>query len=316
MLSNNEANRVRVSYPPVQVKLTTPFRETIRAMAMRDELLANQRRWAEANELTTDPRGYLPSYSANLWRPLSTVAMRCYDRGSGSELRPGRTRQAKMCALHSSSALVANVFDYWSERDARPLFQALGADEPDESIQFEVQFPTGLAGEPPNLDIAVRLRSGTTLAIESKFCEWLTPKSGSKPPFKDKYFAPVADRWSRACLPNCQQLANEMQARTERFAHLDAPQLLKHALGLGTTLKGQFALWYLWYDSCSPEADRHRHEIDRFAARVGDELRFRALTYQELFEALSQRCGAESSAYLAYLRGRYFQNAGGEQGLE
>src|SRR5690349_3745831 len=140
-------------------------------MSTRDALLANQRRWAIEQTLTIDERGYLSSYGANLWRPLSATAMRCYDRGSGSELRPGTSHPAKMSALHSSSALVANVFDYWSERDAAPLLEALGGGAADESLRFEAQFPTGLDGIPPNLDIVVRLRSGDTLAIESKFCE-------------------------------------------------------------------------------------------------------------------------------------------------
>jgi hypothetical protein len=277
-------------------------------MSTRDALLASQRRWAGARKLTVDERGYLPSYTDNLWRPLSLTAMECYDRGSGSELRPGRSRPAKMCALHSSSALVANVFDYWSERNTAPLLEALGAGLADEPPRFEAQFPTGLDGNPPNLDITVRLRTGTTLAIESKFCEWVTPKSAAKPPFKDKYFFPVPDLWARAGLPLSQRLASAIQGSDERFAHLDAPQLLKHALGLGMNLKDQFELWYLWYDWPSPESEKHRAEIERFESRVGLELRFRALTYQELFRALSERCGGEHADYLEYLRRRYFEN--------
>lgn len=272
-------------------------------------MLADQRRWAIEQQITFDERGYLQSYHANLWRPLSAVAVRCYDRGSGSELRPGKARRAKMSALHSSSALVANVFDYWSERDAAPLLEALGVGAAEEAPCFEAQFPTGLEGNPPNLDVAVRLRSGETLAIESKFCEWLAPKSSSKPPFKDKYFSPTADLWERAGLPHCQQLANDMQFKPERFRHLDAPQLLKHALGLATNLKQQFALWYLWYDWPSRESEKHGREVEVFAARVGRELRFRALTYQELFRGLRQRCRGEHTAYAGYLQGRYFRDA-------
>src|SRR5688572_10042444 len=100
-------------------------------------------------------RAYLPSYRTNLWRPLSATAMGCYDRGSGSELKPGKSRRAKMSALHSSSALVANVFDYWCERDATPLLAALDVGEAENPFRFEAQFPTGLEGNPPNLDVAI-----------------------------------------------------------------------------------------------------------------------------------------------------------------
>lgn len=277
-------------------------------MSTREGVLAQQRRWANEHQKIADERGYLRSYGANLWRPLSAVAMRCYGGGSGGELRPGRSRPAKMSALHSSSALVANVFDYWSERDAAPLLEALGAGAADETPQFEVTFPTGLEGNPPNLDVAVRLRTGDTLAIESKFCEWMTPKSSSKPPFKDKYFSPIANLWWRAGLPHCQQLADDMQSGALQFMHLDAPQLLKHALGLGTNLKQRFALWYLWYDWPSRESEKHRRELELFAARVGGELRFRALTYLELFHALRQRCRGDHSSYAEYLQDRYFRN--------
>jgi hypothetical protein len=214
-----------------------------------------------------------------------------------------------MSALHSSSALVANVFDYWCERDAEPLLDALGAGEAEKPLRFEAQFPTGLDGKPPNLDIAIHLRSGLTLGIESKFCEWLKPKSSSRPPFKEKYFSPVPEIWSRANLPHCQHLANEIQRRAQRFAHLDVPQLLKHALGLATKLRDQFALWYLWYDWPSPESEKHHAEIERFTSEVSAELRFRALTYQELFRRMGPRCDGDHAAYAAYLRSRYFENA-------
>ena len=86
----------------------------------------------------------------------------------------GRTRPAKMKALHSSSALAVNFFDLWTGRDPDPLKKALNLDKEILDIQFERQYPTGLAGNPPNLDVALDLEGGLTLAIESKFSEWLT----------------------------------------------------------------------------------------------------------------------------------------------
>lgn len=159
------------------------IRQHMKRNSTKEELLTRQRAWATNAGMAVDTRGYLPSYTANLRKPLSLAAKASFDIGSGSELRDGKTRPAKMRALHSSSALVVNVFDYWCERDTSPLMEALEVGAATEPPHFEAQFPTGLQGVPPNLDVAICLRSGITLAIESKFCEWLTPKSLAKPSF-------------------------------------------------------------------------------------------------------------------------------------
>ena len=75
-----------------------------------------------------------------------------------------------MRALHSSSALAANLFDYWTERDKSPLLAALGVDAKGEtSLDFEARFPTGLGGTPPHLDVAMRRSTGSVVAVEAKF---------------------------------------------------------------------------------------------------------------------------------------------------
>jgi len=275
----------------------------------RDTLLALQRRWAEDANIAVDGRGYVTSYASNLWKPLSLAAKTSFDLGGGSELRDGKTRPAKMRALHSSSALAVNVFDYWSVRDPTPLLEALEIGAATEPPHFEAQFPTGLEGKPPNLDVAIRLASGITFAIESKYCEWLTPKLVFKPPFKAKYFAPISDLWRRVGLSECQSLADDVQGKVERFVYLDVPQLLKHALGLATNVQQHFSLCYLYYDWPSAESEAHQLEVDRFAARVGRELRFRAITYQTLFRRLSHECGPRDDEYIGYLRSRYFKDA-------
>ena len=75
-----------------------------------------------------------------------------------------------MRALHSSSALAANLFDYWTERDKSPLLAALGVDAKGEtSLDFEARFPTGLGGTPPHFDMAMRRSTGFVVAVEAKF---------------------------------------------------------------------------------------------------------------------------------------------------
>lgn len=172
-------------------------------MSTRHELLARQRRWAEAAGHVVDERGYLPSVEANLFRPLSELAQRDFAHGSGSELVGTPTRPAKMRALHSSSALAVNVFDFWHGRDAGPLLRALGIDGELAALRFEAQFPTGLGGTPPNLDVALDLADGTVVAIESKFSEWLTPKSPNHQQLSAAYFKAGAGVWARRGLPGC-----------------------------------------------------------------------------------------------------------------
>jgi hypothetical protein len=274
-------------------------------MSPVDDIIARQRAWAVSRELI-DTEGYLPTVEANLRADLSPAAQLAFERGDGAELKDSRTRLAKMRALHSSSALVVNVFDYWPTRDTTRLGAALGFNSGIQSIEFEAQFPTGLDGNPPNLDLALVLSEGITVGIESKFTEWLHAKSPQRAAFKPKYFPKANGLWESRGLRQSQALAQAMSDGVKLYRYLDAAQLLKHALGLATQLAGKFALLYVHLDWPCPEADLHRSEIQDFSSLVGSELRFRALTYQEVYKRLSTRADPVDEEYLAYLGGRYF----------
>ena len=220
-------------------------------------------------------------------------------------MQPARRLPPKLHALHSSAALVANVFDYWSDRDGTPLVAALGFAGRCSELRFEAQFPSGLPGDPPTVDLLVQLDLGRPVAVESKFSEWLDRRPRNKAVFKTKYFPPGRALWAEHGLPRCQALAEALQARTERFRHLHAAQLLKHALGLAVAAPTGFSLCYLYYDWPCRESAAHREEIERLAARIAGELEFSALTYQELYRRLHASRVAEP-AYLEYLRSRYF----------
>lgn len=274
-------------------------------MSSKDDLKIQQLHWAESSGREPDSRGYLQIVEDNLWKPLSTATRLAFENGSGSELEDGPTRPAKMKALHSSSALAVNVFDFWSERDATPLMHALGIEAELKSLSFETQYPTGLKGNPPNLDVVLELSSGSVIAIESKLSEWLTPKPKNKEAFKSKYFPLGNELWRQRGLPESQTLAVEIYKKIEAFKFLNAPQLLKHALGLANQLSNQFSLYYLYYDWPGPESEAHWAEVARFAERVGAELRFRALTYQEVYGRLCTYDVVDPE-YLSYLESRYF----------
>ena len=259
-----------------------------------------QRAWAKSRGLPFDSSGYLRDVGANLWRPLSAEACAGFGRGAGSELA------RHMKALHSSSALVANFFDYWTLRDKAPLLSALGVDDDSAvSLNFEAQFPTGLGGTPPHLDVALRLSSCAVVAIEGKLTEPLQRSTKGKSKFEPSYFPCSGGLWTQRGLPACQTLAEELHEGQHRFGFLDPGQLLKHALGLATQLGDRFSLYYVYYDCSGERSETHKTEIGHFARLVGHELRFKALTYQDVYGKLRASNQADPE-YLEYLGSRYF----------
>jgi restriction endonuclease-like protein len=294
-------------------------------LSPRKDLERQQRRWADSAGIDYDARGFVRDPDANLRVPLaaSTRAAFLY----GTELTPRKNQPARISALHSSAALVANVFDHWSARDAAPLGAALGLGLDGERIRlaFEEPLATGVEGDPPLSDIVLRCESGRIVAIESKFGEWLARRSSNRLDLKPKYFAGGSAIWEEAGLPRCQRLAEDLRLGRERFKHLHAAQLLKHALGLARETRAGVsivdradnsvseagagsmrALRYLYYEWPHGPAVAHRAELECFADRVGGEIRFSASTYQDLYRALEADARVDR-AYLDYLRARYFR---------
>lgn len=281
-------------------------------MTSKRKLIRQQRRWAQSVGLQPDSRGYLETAEQNLWRPLSPAALAAFNRGSRSELKETPRRPAKMRALHSSAALAVNVFDYWTGQDARPMLQALNLESTLKSLDFERQFPTGLTGTPPNLDVTLELSSGQLIAIESKFTEWMTPKPRNKRALKDKYFESGRTVWNEVGLPACQALATNLYEGALHFRYLDAAQLLKHALGIATQHRGEFALCYVYFDVPSNRSMQHQQEIRELGSAVDKELGFVAVSYQKMFRTLKAFEDSNTS-YISYLDSRYFCLRTGEK---
>ncbi len=279
-------------------------------MSSKTELLFQQRQWAEGHGLSPDNRGYLATVEENLYQSMNESTKVAFENGSGSELLDTRSRPAKMKALHSSSALAVNFFDSWLGNDTSAIGSVLGLSADITAIKFEEQYPTGLSGNPPNLDVVLELSDGHIIGLESKFSEWLTPKSKSNVPFKPKYFPGEQGLWEGRLLPRSQHLARAINEADELFRYLDAPQLLKHTLGMATQLGNRFSLFYIYYDCSGPESVTHRQEIERFSSLVDAHLGFRAFSYQELFAALNERSGTDEN-YMAYMGTRYFNYATG-----
>jgi hypothetical protein len=266
-------------------------------------ILAQQRSWAATQGIPFDEEGYTPSVRLNLFRPMDADTLGDYERGRGSETR-SRNKRPKMCALHSSAALACNVFDYWRRKDLSLIAKTLGLTEVPRSLSFEAQFPTGLPGNPPNLDVLLTRNGSPVLAIESKFTEpYGSPKKGQR--FKEKYFPPDPPGvWVRRGLQRCQSLADRLQSGGTVFWRLDAAQLLKHMLGLACQDK-DVRLLYLWYEHPGAEAAEHRQEIEQFGNALGPELGFRSLTYQEMLGDMLPQLDAQAAEYARYLSDRY-----------
>lgn len=265
-----------------------------------------QRNWANARELAIDQYGYLPDHNSNLFLPLSAGFAAALEAAGGGETTPRRHMPPKIRAVHSSVVLAINVFQYWEDRTGPELPRALGFDGELAAVQIEQQYSSGLKGMPPTLDVSLTLNDGPLVAIESKFTEWMTRKKADLPRLRDKYLRP-GTLWDDIGLPRCQQLAAAIAAGAETFLQLDAPQLLKHALGLGTSAARPFALMYLYHDyaNTAAMADRHREEIARFTGLVDDRLGFAAMSYQQLIAGLAATPGVDSD-YVHYLQERYY----------
>ena len=209
--------------------------------------------------------------------------------------------RCKAQALHSSVILACNFFDYWRLRDLRPLAAVFDTD-PLSGLAFEQRFPTGLRGTPPNLDVVLYEERGGGLAIESKFTEPFVSKT--KVALKAKYFE-NGGMWRQAGLRECQALADELRDNPAVFEFLDAPQLLKHILGLAAA--GSWRLCCLWYQPAGFMGEQHEIELIRFTERIGgDAIRFSSMPYQHAFSRLREILGSEHAEDQTYLEDRYF----------
>jgi len=173
-------------------------------------------------------------------------------------------------------------------------------------MRFEAICPTPVGGIPPHLDVEFTGTQVRSLVVESRFTE--TYRRHTRRRMKRVYISkPLL--WPG--LPSCEALAkliyNEQKGRTS-FEYLDAPQLLKHILGLNYESRFKeegFTLLYLWYEIPSLEADKHRSEIESFRKAVGQDIDFQASAYKELFRRIGGIAGIDES-YISYLRVRYF----------
>src|SRR5947209_926083 len=98
--------------------------------AIYQALTGQQRLWAVQRGLALDSKwhDYVTRCEDNLFQPLSPETNKEYEEGAGVELKPQADgKPPKLFALHSSTALVCNLFDYWRHRDVPVIASPCGA---------------------------------------------------------------------------------------------------------------------------------------------------------------------------------------------
>jgi hypothetical protein len=281
-------------------------------------ILTKQTEWAKNRGIaligSKCERGY-PSYvrqvNDNLFQPLLPEVLDALSNGDGNELgSPGSP--GKMQAVHSSSALGVNVFQYWMSVSEVPVIAAAcglcrrGSSAPSE-LKFEEKYAINdNFGVHPNIDIVIHNRQADKiqrLAIECKFSEaYGAHKHGG---IKNRYLVECGTLWDD--IPNLRKFAETICPDDSDFRHLHPAQLIKHILGLKRSFgRNGFRLLYLWYDVVGEEGSRHRDEINQFAAIAkGDGVMFHSLSYQDLICGMANQLRSEHEAYISYLTERY-----------
>ena len=320
-----------------------------------DLILVQQQEWATDKTLVSGKiidgkeckdKNYLETIEDNLFPIDETKGLRpenikAYNKGGGSETKT-ITHRPKMSALHSSSALVVNLCQYWQNQEINktPLLIALGLVNDndkvgDVKIKFEeklqIKYEDGkiiknVKFGTPNLDVMIEF-DDKVIAIESKFTEPYINESDKNSEMQDSYIKKES-LWKE--IPHIEKLANAIHAQNYQIENckikesievlrktkrLDAAQLIKHILGLRTdnekiSKDKKITLLYLWYDvPGTEEAKEHQEEIEAFASIAkADGINFRHITYQKVIENLDKKEYKnieKFEEYIKYLKNRY-----------
>ena len=238
-----------------------------------------------------DAKGYACQWQENVLdcMPITAIAE---DFGSGA----GRELENKLCAAHSSTALVINTFGRWrTEPESLRIAGVSGF----RNIQFEMTFPTGLGGTPPHLDLFAD--GDSIVAVESKCTEWMDSKPALFSYSYDRLLGSLGDSvWF--------DVMQELRGKPDRYLFLDAAQLVKHAFGLLKRFGSrEIRLVYLYWEPANdhdwPECRRHRGEAEELARMVANStVRLIPMSYQELWEEWEL---AGSPPHLPLLKKRY-----------
>jgi len=284
-------------------------------MNAHEYILSKQIQWAYRNNIVLigskgnrGRKAYTKKLDDNLFEPLIPEVRSDFEKADRGELSGN---PCKMQAVHSSSALGVNIFQYWKKINQVPAIATAcrfcnTGNASSRDINFEVKLPISKKFlRSPNIDIVINNSPKSrfkVFAIECKFSEayYLRTHSGVSP----KYIE--LDRvWNN--IPNLLELAKEISPDDNRFTHLHPAQLIKHILGLKEKFgKNKFRLLYLWYDTIGPESAKHHKEINEFTKITKEDgIHYHAMSYQDLIIKLTKDYRNIHRDYIDYISGRY-----------
>ncbi len=253
---------------------------------------------------------YTEKLEDNLFESLTKSTQTQFESGDGGEIYDSANSVAKMKALHSSSAIAVNIFQYWDKKNK--VYQVAHAcglcnkgNQAAERIKFEEKFSISkLFQFGPNIDVVIENNAKgqhKIFAIECKFSEaYGSYKHNGIDP---KYLKlPIWDD-----IPNIFEFAKGISPNDNDYKYLHPAQLIKHILGLKNKYgKRAFKLLYLWYDVHGEESCFHRKEIERFSEIVKkDDIKFINISYQKLLSNLAKHYYDGNEKYFNYMLDRY-----------
>jgi len=248
-------------------------------------------------------KSYVDDIANNFFQFPCTDGKNEIQSGDGNEWK-GDT-PFKIQAVHSSSALEVNFFEYWRNKvDKTFLCKALRISTKGvSSLSFEKKFKIPEGGT-SNMDVVINYNN-SVCAIECKFNEPYSKREGSSG--LKKVYLDNSSLWKN--LPNLKKYAESISPDDTINRHLGASQLITHTLGLVSHYnddKSKFLLFYLWYDAFGEEGYVHRKEIERFADVLkSDGIEFREMTWQEAIIGMGAKADPAHKAYIDYLCERY-----------
>lgn len=281
-------------------------------------ILTKQISWAKRNkiklvgsEITNGRHAYTETIGKNLFEPLFSETKTEINNGDGGELKGNATHSAKMCAIHSSSAIGVNVLQYWKNKTIPDIAYALGLCRKNNKsairISFEQKFKiSNKFSFDPNIDAVIyngKKDKIKAFGIECKFSEAYS--SRKHPGLKKRYLIEIPEQWKD--IPNLFEFAKTISPDDGIYHHLHPAQLIKHILGLKNKYgKSGFRLLYLWYDVLGAEGCEHRKEIEKFTEITKlDNIKFHSISYQELIIKMQKEFYKGNENYINYITDRY-----------
>jgi len=281
-------------------------------------ILTKQVAWANRNKIpligskiTKGRQAYTKTLDKNMFEPLLPQTETEIKKGDGGELKRDATNSAKMCAVHSSSAIGVNILQYWKKKNIPDIAYALGLSRKDNTTSIEIKFEqkfkiSNKFNFDPNIDAVIYNDENDKIkafGIECKFSEAYS--SRNHPGLKEKYITEISKQWKD--IPKLFEFAKTISPNDKDFHHLHPAQLIKHILGLKNQYgKSGFRLLYLWYDVLGYEGCQHRKEIKQFSEIAkSDNIKFHSISYQELIIKMKSELYVGHEKYINYITDRY-----------